>query len=354
MTRLLEILGGIFIGVLAAVAVAAYWLFRRARRYVGNAAAVGVLVSDAIRIRIERLGEPQPELDTDEAVAREVAALESRGFERIGDYRLDEREELALRVLSRPSEGAVAVIVRADDGRSWTELYSIEERHMEIVAVGSTPHDRRAVFLPGRELAVRDEKLDAGELIDRLLEHRGGGTFREVSAENFAATFEEAFRREAERYALHGGTSVEEIRRRLAGLPRRYTDADVRRIRGLVATHALCKLHDACVARFLETGGLSAGEWEKARERLLIAHDSLELEWLQESCGPHVLVTDDLREALTGLARTGLAMREEFRRINDLLPEGRRYRLLGHVDQPLRADIWVAPEREWAGDQMAP
>src|SRR5262249_67199 len=104
---------------------------------------------------------------------------------------------------------------------------------------------------------------------------------------------------------------------------------------------ALGDLEESLRENFLKGNTVSAAEWEKIRNRLLIIHDRLPPDWISEE----LLELDGEGEYVDpGVFDSGPSRRGAFADYNNALPGHRRFRKLGEVPAPISADVYCAPE----------
>ena len=93
---------------------------------------------------------------------------------------------------------------------------------------------------------------------------------------------------------------------------------------------------------FVNGGGISAREWQHARERVLVVHDETPLRSLSRCLVRGAFLTEELKRRLKK-TRARTSPRAQFAELNDALPASERYKKIGSVLKPSPADIYRAP-----------
>jgi hypothetical protein len=121
-------------------------------------------------------------------------------------------------------------------------------------------------------------------------------------------------------------------------------------VQSLRQTHeaqASIALTEAIRDHFLEESPLSAAEWEKLRDRMVIIHDRMlpalvASEFLSWSFGEDEAPFDDDEEQEPPSYPAGLTPRRGFEHLNSTLPAARRFQKIAELSEPVPADIYRA------------
>jgi hypothetical protein len=137
-----------------------------------------------------------------------------------------------------------------------------------------------------------------------------------------------------------GGPSTHELRAVAALTGQECSDEHLEATRQLLAAQAIEQLGTALRERFVATSGISAAEWERVRDRLVIIHDKMTGEMVSD------LVYESLDEDdADGFdAESDAPPRTQFAEFNATLPAPRRFERLGTLEEPVGADVYCAPE----------
>lgn len=298
-----------------------------------------------------------------EGLAAATNAFESMGYVPIGDYRLRELDDVRLRAFLHPDEAIHAVLYEHDQVGLYADVVRDFEDGTRVTVSGAPeigtdrPPHAPLVRVPGD---VR-EPGTVQTLHDRLLRESDGRLPIRVGAEDFAQVFSEAWAQEMDWRIARGGVTREEIEQiaALSGQPD-PDDDQIALVQGIWANAIGEFIEEEVTSQWLADSGLSALDWERLRDRIVVVHDHGEpddrideLAWrlVEEAIDLASDATDDAEVDRThddALARirtafAGRSTRHGFSAAQALLPEKRRYEHLGHVEAPWPADVWAAP-----------
>jgi len=139
-----------------------------------------------------------------------------------------------------------------------------------------------------------------------------------------------------------GGPTDREIRAIAVESGYEDDDALVEATRALTQTQALADLDATLRQQFSRETSLSVAEWERVRDRLVIVHDRLTPEMLDETAAEWV----DEDVLVPSAVATGESPRQTFAAFNVRLPSGRRFVKLGEVKEPIEAEVYCAPDAD--------
>ena len=179
---------------------------------------------------------------------------------------------------------------------------------------------------------------------------RDGAAAKRLDAANFAAEYESAFARNADQRLLEPVEDFE-LRQMLREMELatpcgdeegcELSEKEFAAVKHSYRTVISKQLASACALDFVRTG-LSASEWQRSRNSLLVIHDHTPLTELTRRSTSEACVTPELKKKIKS-APGSQSPRSHFVRINSSLPIKDRYQKLGTVEKPVPADIYRAP-----------
>ncbi len=346
MELFLQILGGLCLGVilLILVLIAGWWVLkRRIRQAIQN---LGDLRYTHTPARLHLRRQEQVEWKDAAAVSALVEALRGEGFQDAGLYIPDEMDYLRIHALAHPAHYAYGVVYEHDKAGVWIDLWSKYENG-DGITYTTAPQGQEIESPPGQS-KVYEIGGDPVVLFRRLLAERPAGVLLPTPAEGFVEIFQRAYAESTDWRNARGGPSEEEIRRIAIASGQEVTDEMVAEVRAQNLEQAIAGLQEALRERFLETTTLSAREWEEIEDRLTFVFDLMTPTHIAGHFTEEVEWTDEGEPIFPGSV-TGRPARTMFERLNERLPEERRYRKIGELNKPVDADVYVAPE--YAGDE---
>lgn len=281
-----------------------------------------------------------------EAVEGASRAFLARGFVAVGDYQIPELP-VQMRAFLDPSNRYYAIVYEhAMLDAPFIDLHG-RLTNDGTLTVTSAPH--------GEEIGIRPvsvkfyEKNAAPEvLIARMERELSSREVVPLTAEGFVAEFERAYAQGMDYQFSRGGPTMDEIRRGAQMRGETVDEAVVRATYRAQREQNALLIEQLVREKFVEQSGLSASEWETVRDDLVIVHDQQTADGLLAKLW-HVSPPDDeanetdfeAREReLKARVREGTP-REAFARLMQELPTPRRPRLLGHVPEPVPADVYA-------------
>ena len=281
-------------------------------------------------------------------VEAEREQLLAAGYCDVGAFEVDEMPDVRLAAFHHPEQGAFAVVYDHDTLGVYTDLCQDLEGD-EDLTVSNAPQGHQMEHMPGKHKVYAAE-LVLPELLERFAQERGAHAApRWVAAEDFASLVEKSYAEETAWRNAKGGASIEEVRRIAEGMGQAVSDEDIELLQGHMSQMALAEIEEACRDRFLEQTDMSAAEWEKVSDDLVVIHERMDaaeageefVAWIEDS-DAHEADVARLEHQLERLQAQHPDPRELFAALNESL-EGRRYRKLGEVDEPVRADFYQVP-----------
>jgi hypothetical protein len=337
MGLLLQILGVIFLLIILFGVVVLLTIRSKLRGFVkeleGLAKTMAVAPS---RIHLEKNAEAY--WNDPERTFPLIEPLKSLGFEKAGSFHVEEIEGLQLEAWVNPAKSATAVVYEHPSAGIWVDIYTHFEHGTRITFTNSSVGEGLE-HAPGHD-SRRFPSLGTRELFEKFLAERPDKPARPVSVETFAEVFERVYAEEQDWRNSRGGVTVEEIRAIGASSGDSYDDDVIEATHEFTERHALEELDELIRERFLEETKLSAIEWERVRDRVIVIHDKMNAEMFEDVVGPWV--DEDLFEQFD--MESGDAPRKLFSEINRQLPENYKFQQLGTVSSPVEADVYAVPE----------
>jgi hypothetical protein len=333
-----QIIGIIAFSIVLAILVAFLWLRWKIKRVFRDLEQVMESTGRGIgprRIHLRRIDAP-----AEDEIEDCVRQLERLGYQRMGDYEIDEMGGLRLVGFTDPSAGAMAalydhpvagvvcdLVVRYQDGSALTVTNAPTGHELDQ----REGHPR--VFRPG---------VSIPELQRILASERRMEPTRVWSREEWAAGFERAYAEDME-WRLAKGVSGDEVRRVARGMGGDFEDGVIDVTVGSLQAHRVAELSQACLETYLDETDPTDEEWEHLEERVRVVHDAMDtndaMTIFFELLGGGMIDEASL-EAVERLSEEGLPARVLIERALQLVPGHARYRRLGSVDEPVAADLW--------------
>jgi hypothetical protein len=351
MATFLQVLGIICLVVLCLIGIGVLWLAWKIwgwwRQFQVLTRSMGALSAGPVppfRVKLEKVERPTwADRDQIEYLA---GPLRKAGFVDVSIFDVTPTQTRLL-VLASERDAAYAAIFQTPQAGV----------HLDLV----TGYDdgTYCTFTTARQAGLLDQppfattvalpESGAGELLKRFLAERPRKAMRPATSEAFAQRFADGWARTCDWRIARGGLTEEEIRR-VAQDGGSIGDEEVRVVKAQWQQEINAHYYRELQSRFLASGGISAGEWERIRDRVHFVHDNLQWEEVVAMCD---LGTDDCDpaceddESISAEAdRLAAAFppREAIERINELLRPERRLEKIGELDRPVLASVYLAPE----------
>ncbi len=355
MAIVLQILGLIFVLLIAGLAgFLLYWRYRIRR--LADELGCGlheIMAATPLppRLTLSRYERDEVELEHEaefDALGREMADL---GFEWIGLYGADELYGLWFEAYVHPAEQLYGVVYDHAEAGVFADLV-VRYVDGESLTVSSAPTGEELDAPPGHAKLYLAGEPPAG-LYRRLMADIGDRERKPALALRFTDDFEHAWAEEMDWRNLRGFSTDDEIRRTLAKSGERPSATALAELRELYDRSSADGLSEAAQQAWLAATTLTGDEWRRIGDRLVVVHDRLTrdmvaellLEWAEpddedeDEDDPESLFRQRLGDRYDDAA----AARCLFEQANQALPEHERFEKLGEVDQPLPADIYLAP-----------
>ncbi len=339
MGLILQVLGALFLLMILAVVVFVLTVrarFRRLFRELKGQAQDAASAATPPRIHLQAAD--AIDWEDEEAIEALVEPLPGLGFEDAGLYEFREMTGFRLHAWVNPEQAVVAVVYEHPAAGAWMDFISRYDDGTRVtftntVQGGGLDHQ------PGH-IIERRPGLDPRGLYREFLAARPARPAIPVRAGEFAAVFETAYADEMDWRNGRGGPTEREIRAIATESQFEADDALVEATRGQMQEQALADLEVTLRQRFSQETSLSVAEWERVRDRLVIVHDRLTPEMLDETAAEWV----DADVLAPSAVAPGQSPRETFAAFNVRLPSGRRFVKLGEVKEPIEAEVYRAPD----------
>lgn len=311
---------------------------------------------------------------------RLTTELEKRGFVRDGDYMVASLPPVAIRGFANPEKSYYAVfydwpinppatngvvadlvaIARGDAektlGRGFTVTNAPE------TGLDQPPWSEKASL----DVDLNNPRVALDALLGRIDEMTAGQELLPANPELFAPTLRSAYAREMDWQVERGGLQREEIVRNLITMQGlEEDDENIDEVVEQTQTQwreAISEfVSDKTRERFLRhMTKMSAGEWEDARDRLVIVHERLVTDDLIVELA-HTMIRaveidedddsayDAAHEEATEKIEAAFANRQPragFEAALELMPAGIQYKRLARIKSPWPADVYLEPEED--------
>lgn len=340
----LKLVGAFVLAILIVGTILFLWLRSKAKRFFESAARAisAAALTQPPEIHLQRV-EGEPDWDDPEAVEAHLKALLALGYEDAGCYTIEEIEVVRMQALLHPEEAVVAVISEHDMAGIWVDLMTLWPGGQALTVTNNEnpgmdrPPDKPIHRFPGASVA---------ELHANLLAARDPGPYDTLTAGSFAESFERYYREEMEWRAVRGGPTEEEIRR-VAEASNIDDEEVIRMTRDSYVCMAESGLAEKLKRNYLESGAVSAADWDERGWRTHFVFEQMTAETLMQ-------YAEDMQEAsyedMESPEMDALQLRFEngpkrkvFADFLATVPAARRFRKIGEVHSPVDADVYEAP-----------
>lgn len=313
-----------------------WWLARKIAA-MANMPQTGI----AARITLEPTIQPWQQPGT----AGLIEAMLAAGFAEVGRYSVPEMQGMQLWTGTHPQDGTAAAVYDHKVMPSFFDVVRVYEDYRTCTVTTNPIHDPDNV--PPGSRCIADPALAPADAFAALHAQPLEGDALWVDALNFAPVFIELYARSIDHILAKQMPDAEKMRQ----VGERVSEAtgqavpqlDERQMQMAVdmeRASRLSALQEAIIDRFLQSGQVDAREWERVRDRVMVVHDLLSREDaadLSRTAADWELSQPVVDEVVA----EGLSPLDTFEKIASVLPEHQRLRLLGEVDHPLYAQIYV-------------
>lgn len=314
-----------------------WWLARKIAAMAGMPQNPGI----AARISLVPTGQEWQQPKT----AGLVEQMSALGFDEIGRFSVPEMPTMQLWAGHHSQDGVVAAIYDHAQMPSFFDIVRVYGDYATCTVSTNPIHDPENV--PQGSACIADPAMTPQTALETLRAQPVADNVMPVDAGNFSPVFTELYARSIDhilaKQSPDAGKMLQVGARMSEATGQPLPQLDERQMQMAVdmqRASRLSALQEAIVDRFLQSGQVEAREWERVRDRVMVVHDLLSREDaadLARSAADHEIsqrvVDEVVAEALSPL--------DTFEKIAMALPESQRLRLLGEVDHPLYAQIYV-------------
>lgn len=348
---------GVCFGLVLFVAVLYWWVrmkFRKLGETLGE--ALGELASmggSLPHFRISLIVPDEFEWHHPERMTELADELTSLGFDDAGQFQLEQSPAMRLQGFVDESRQLVAAIYDVEDEKRYG-LFDFISAYEDGTEVNYSNKFDEGFAKPPFMKVIRDPEATPADMLERCLTERRTDGLLTRSVDDFKACIEASVAREMNWRVDQGGFSIEEVRSS-ASADGKIAEESALQMTQAILNNALSNgVDDVLREGFLETSDMSAAEWEKMRDRLAFIHGMTEAETLVDHLSPDDTDDeeddDDAYEKLEEQVQSEVEAHgpiEAFRRLIDQRAMGAKIIHRASVTEPVKADIYILPERDW-------
>lgn len=267
---------------LVAMLLLTYWVLRaKWRRFQQSLKQLATALGGGVPpFRIELEPCTEPEWDEAAACADFTAEAKRRGFREAGDFRI-EAMEVNLRGFVHEDDRVCLALYQSDEAGLFADAVALMPGDVAMT-VSSAPETglERPEFSPIVHLKA-DLSADAiaglTDLLEALDTHTPKENRQPVTTEGFPTLFTDAYAREMDWRVERGGVSEAEVRASAqAGGLEPPDDAQVQQVQR-AWRRAICQfVEEELRQAYLKSGKISAADWDRWEDDLLLVHDRLD------------------------------------------------------------------------------
>lgn len=287
-------------------------------------------------------------------IDRESDAILAAGFAMIGDFKLCDSfngydTPIKLRAFHHEEWNAYAVLYEMAPAGVWMDIWQSFGPEKSYTLT-SAPVGEAVSSRPGRVKEYR-KGASAAELLAQFPSVRPPETADPCPPNSFASIFAKEYNDYMDWVAVQGGPSEEEIRRVAIESGETPDDQAVAFARQMAVSNSRVLLNSRLKDSFLDSGQVTARQWDEMEDNYLIAHDLLDAEEL------HSMIQGIAYKSLPDSAfevPESLTGREKFALIRDRVSADlAKLSLVGKVTSPIEAEFYryeFDPNREFQYD----
>lgn len=284
------------------------WVRRRILEAIANGESAGTAIAPSIHFEAIEADARWQQAATPAVMDRFLA----QGYVSAGRYRVPELAGMEVVFATHPDGTAVAVYDHVAVPTFFDVVRTAKDETSAYVT--TTPlHDPR--HTPPGVVVIADDSLTPEEAVDLLRGLRPTGELLPATAENVCALAAASYERQMAHILTASAPTEEQmlaVGERMAELtgsePVRVDDDGLRLAAGIHRLERERALIGMIVQTFLRTSGMGAEEWEQMRSRVVVIHARMS----PEECA-------------------------------ELLPNPGAAKVLGEVDQPIHATLYLMP-----------
>ncbi len=333
----LQIIGGLSLVAMATVCAFVLWMRLKNPYSEADALACAGYPLPA-RITLQRHMDSEDFAEQTDSAARVVAQLRGAGFVPVAKFEVAQIPGLALQALFHPGAGcAAAVYDNGENAPAFEVIRAFRDGSMTTLTT-NTLVDPATVPPSHKLISVAD--LRATNVLNLLEQYDSGEQVRAIDDRNFVEIFEQAYAHSMDWKIKHGCYSdgfLREITRRFVSHNPSEDELDAARdaLEGALQS----EIATACLGNYLQSASLTAGTWEKIRDRVFVIHERMERHEMLDLIA--CCVGERRAERLFGMfdlyaSADNISL---FEQINSALPKHEQIAQLGRVNEPVNAAI---------------
>ncbi|WP_206028598.1 hypothetical protein [Thalassoroseus pseudoceratinae] len=350
----LKLVAAVVFGLMLVVILTVAYLRWRIKRWVGELGDEIKKFGDQfammgggmepLEVELERTqSSPSPQYQS--VIEGWTSDVESLGFERVGDFHM-QPTAVWMRALTHPESGAAAVVYVMEPVGVFYDLVAKFENDDSVTV---TDNQYALVDFPPWSQVVRlDAGTDPSVAYSRLLDEVGSQPVQPYDPINFRERFEAAYRKDMLWRAKRGDTPQEV--RRVMNSPLTEAQGNNDLVQATMESRRemrAAQFEDFLRKQYLKQSQLSALEYERIEERMVIVHEltpsSTLLELAEEA------FWDDEADEEQPIPDVVLKIAEEddpleaFRRIQEYFPSPNYFEHYDSVAGEITGDIYLRP-----------
>jgi hypothetical protein len=314
-----------------------WWLARKIAAMAGMAENAGI----AARITLV----PATQAWQQPGTAGLIDEMLALGFDEVGRYAVPEMPTMQLWAGSQPQDGVTVAVYDHGTMPLFFDMIRVYDDHATCTVSTNPIHDPENV--PPGSRCIADPAMSPQVALETLRAQPSTGNRLPLDAGNFEPVFIELYARSIDHILAKRMPDADKMRTvgarvsEATGTP--MPELDERQMQLAVEMQRstrLAALQEAIIDRFLQSGQIGAREWERVRDRLAIVHDLLSREDAAGLARSHCDY-EAIEPMVARVLAQELSPLDTFEKITAALPDTQRLRLLGEVDHPLYAQLYV-------------
>ncbi len=314
-----------------------WWLSRKIAAMAGMAQNLGI----AARITLVPAAQDWQQPGT----AGLIDDMRALGFDEIGRFAVPEMSTMQLWAGSHPQDGVAVAVYDHGTMPVFFDLVRVYDDHATCTVSSNPIHDPENV--PPGNRCIADPAMSPRTAQETLRAQPLAGNLLPLDAGNFEPVFIELYARSIDHILSRQMPDAEKMRTvgervsEATGTPMpTLDDKQMQLAVDMQRSTRLAALQEAIIDRYLQSGQVGAREWERVRDRLAIVHDLLSREDAAELARGNCDY-EAIEPMIARVLALELSPLDTFEKITAALPETQRLRLLGEVDHPLYAQLYV-------------
>lgn len=335
---MLEVLGNVFLILIALVAAFGIWLFIKIKGGMAHHARVTAIEESMHMPALVLEPNEQPSFAHPEAVAMLVKQAVDLGAISCGNFDVPAAgARMCAYCLERPP--VYIAITDHDQVEPWTDVVLHLEGGRSFAASTVPEIGRGAPRPPEDELMPFAPGTATGVLVRAATERAENDTAVPAPAEAFKAYFEEQAEK-SQRFIETQAVSQDWLDTIAEGTGVELSGDEAEQINFLRENQQMAETESACFESLANSGDLTAAEWNKVASDLVAVWDDMPPEYVSGVFYSHVDFPDGLEVDVEALEKGRGNARARVAAVNAKLPPEQRLHLVGQVSSPVEADIY--------------